>query len=364
MKAFQNSFPRRIVVKIGTNVITRADGLLDLERIKHLVEQLVWLRQQGTDVLLVSSGAVASGRSLLSGHRQSDPVATRQLLSSVGQVRLVNTYSSLMQKHEVLCAQVLVTKEDFRDRTHYLNMESCLNTLLLEGVLPIINENDVVSVTELMFTDNDELAGLVAAMLQVDSLIILSNVDGIYDGPPNIPGSKLIEEISERSVDFSSVVQTEKSAFGRGGMITKASTASKVARLGIEVHIANGRREEVLETLFKGTLAHTRFRPGRRPSKRKSWIAHSEGQTCGSVRINDGAVHALTRSKTATSLLPVGVCEVIGSFRRGDLIRVLDESEQLVGLGKSSYSSDWIKTKLGSRQERPLIHYDYFFPMI
>ena len=149
---------RRIIIKIGSNVITQPNGLPDVARIKHLVNQVAEIKKQGTEVILVSSGAVASGRSLISVSEKFDAVATRQLLASNGQVKLINTYSQLFERFQILCSQVLVTKEDFRDRLHYLNMKNCLEILLQHQVVPVINENDVVSVTELMFTDNDELA--------------------------------------------------------------------------------------------------------------------------------------------------------------------------------------------------------------
>src|SRR6201996_9377690 len=197
---------QRIVIKIGSNVLTRKDGLPDLERIKHLVEQIAKIKKQGKEVVLVSSGAVASGRSLISISEKFDSVATRQLFASIGQVKLINTYAQLFEKYNVLCSQVLVTKEDFRDRLHYLNMKNCLKILLQHHVIPVVNENDVVSVTELMFTDNDELAGLIASMLNANDLIVLTNVDGIYDAHPNTEGASAIKEINGRAVDFSSFV--------------------------------------------------------------------------------------------------------------------------------------------------------------
>src|SRR5471030_2856320 len=187
---------RRIIIKIGSNVFTQENGLPDLQRIEHLVEQIAAIKKQGKEVILVSSGAVASGRSMITVSEKSDAVAARQLLASIGQVKLINTYAHLFDQFEMLCSQVLVTKEDFRDRLHYLNMRNCLEVLLQHQVIPVVNENDVVSVTELMFTDNDELAGLIASMLNAQALIVLTNVDGIYDGDPNTEGTKIIEEIS------------------------------------------------------------------------------------------------------------------------------------------------------------------------
>src|SRR6201992_399306 len=251
----------RIVIKIGSNVFTQQDGLPDLKRIGHLVEQIAAIKKQGREVILVSSGAVASGRSMINVSEKSDAVAARQLLASIGQVKLINTYSGLFGVFEMLCSQVLVTKEDFRDRLHYLNMRNCLKILLQHHVIPVVNENDVVSVTELMFTDNDELAGLIASMLNAQALIILTNVDGIYDSDPRNLNAHIIEEIEGKGLDFSSFIGSDRSQFGRGGMITKSTMAQKVAQLGIAVHIANGTRENVIPDVLDGKVAHTHFIP-------------------------------------------------------------------------------------------------------
>src|ERR1700712_5393472 len=212
----------RIIIKIGSNVFTQKDGLPDLKRINHLVKQIAAIKKQGKEVILVSSGAVASGRSLINVSEKYDAIATRQLLASIGQVKLINTYSNLFEKFSILCSQVLVTKEDFRDRMHYLNMKTCLELLLQYHVIPVVNENDVVSVTELMFTDNDELAGLIASMLNAQALIILSNVDGLYNGNPKTEGTKVIEKIDGSLSNLASFVTSDRSQFGRGGMITKS----------------------------------------------------------------------------------------------------------------------------------------------
>src|ERR1700744_2159337 len=196
----------RIVIKIGSNVLTQSDGLPDVKRISHLVKQIAAIKKQGKQVILVSSGAVASGRSMITISEKYDAVAARQLLASIGQVKLINTYANFFQQFDILCSQVLVTKEDFRDRMHYLNMKNCLDLLLQYEVIPVVNENDVVSVTELMFTDNDELPGLIASMLNAQALIILTNVDGIYNGDPKLAGSGIIEEIDGAEVDFSSFI--------------------------------------------------------------------------------------------------------------------------------------------------------------
>jgi len=305
----------RIIIKIGSNVLTQNDGLPDINRITHLVDQIASIKKQGKQVILVSSGAVASGRSLITISEKYDAVAARQLLASIGQVKLINTYSQLFERFNILCSQVLVTKEDFRDRMHYLNMKNCLELLLQCDVIPVVNENDVVSVTELMFTDNDELAGLIASMLNAQALIILSNVDGIYNGDPKLAGSSVINEINGETIDFSSFVNSGKSQFGRGGMITKSTMAQKVAALGIAVHIANGTKDNILTDVLEDNVIHTRFIPNKTASGKKKWLAHSENYATGIVQVNDGAKTALT-SNRATSLLPVGLVNILSDFKK------------------------------------------------
>lgn len=350
----------RIIIKIGSNVLTQKNGLPDLPRISHLVDQLAEIKKQGKEVILVSSGAVASGRSLITIDEKVNSVAARQLLASVGQVKLINTYAHLFEQHQMLCSQVLVTKEDFRDRMHYLNMKNCLEILLQHGVIPVVNENDVVSVTELMFTDNDELAGLIASMLNAQALIILSNVDGLYNGDPKVEGSKVIEEIDGSATNFASFVTSAKSAFGRGGMLTKSNMAQKVAQLGIAVHIANGTKDHILTDVLAGKVTHTKFIASKNTSGKKKWIAHSQNFAKGEVQINEGAKAVLTSSK-ATSLLPVGIIHITDDFQKGDIIKLVDESGKQIGLGIAEYGSDKARERIGQKKQRPLVHYDYLY---
>ncbi|MBX0292238.1 glutamate 5-kinase [Hymenobacter sp. HSC-4F20] len=352
---------QRIIVKIGSNVLTQPDGFPDLARIRHLVEQIAELKKQGKEVIVVSSGAVASGRSVVQVPAKADAVTSRQLLAAVGQVKLLATYAELLAGHGLLCAQVLVTKEDFRDRVHYLNMQNCFRALLQNSIIPIVNENDVISVTELMFTDNDELAGLVASMLNADALLILSNVDGIFNGDPKDPASELIPEIGPATTSFSSFVTAQRSQFGRGGMITKCHMAQKVAQLGIAVHIANGTTENVLPRLLRQEVVNTRFVPSKSASGKKKWLAHSELAAKGAVQINAGAKAALTTPGKATSLLPVGVLGVVDTFQKGDIIRILDEAGKPLGLGIAEYGADKALERLGHQNQKPLVHYDYLF---
>lgn len=188
---------RRIAVKIGSNVLTRKDGTLDITRMSSIVDQVAELHRRGMEIILISSGAVASGRSELRLSQSLDSVSARQLYSAVGQAKLINRYYELFRDHGIACGQILTTKENFSTRRHYLNQKHCMDVMLANNVIPIVNENDTVSVTELMFTDNDELSGLIASLMGMQALIILSNIDGVYDGDPFSPGTRLITDIHD-----------------------------------------------------------------------------------------------------------------------------------------------------------------------
>lgn len=253
---------KRIVIKIGSNVLTRTDGKLDVTRMSSLVDQIAWLRKQDNEVILVSSGAMASGRGELRVDHSLDSVEQRQLFSAVGQVKLVGLYYDLFREFNIHVGQVLTMKENFQPGEQYRNQRACMMVMLENDVLPIVNENDTVSVTELMFTDNDELSGLIAQMMEADTLILLSNIDGIYDGHPDSPSSHIIPTV-EPGRDLSQYIKEEKSAFGRGGMHSKYTTASKVSQAGIRVIIANGERENILIDLLNQpeSTPHTEFMP-------------------------------------------------------------------------------------------------------
>lgn len=351
---------KRIIVKIGSNVLTRRDGLPDQERMEHLVGQIAAMRNRGLEVILVSSGAVAFGRSLLEVSRKSDTVAARQLLASTGQVHLINAFARFFKKYDTLCSQVLVTKEDFRDRLHYLHMKNCFEILLQHEVVPVVNENDVISVTELMFTDNDELAGLIASMLNAQALILLTNVDGIFRGDPNDGDAELIEEVTDDTPAFLPFISGRRSQFGRGGMITKTGIARKAAGLGIAVHIANGTSENILLRILDEEVKHTRFIPKKSASGKKKWIAHAGHNAKGTVLVNEGARAALV-SDRASSLLPVGIISIEDDFQKGEVIRILDHERRFVGLGIAEYSSEKARERIGQKKQRPLVHYDYLF---
>ena len=352
----------RIVIKVGSNVLARADGHLDITRISSLVDDVAELRRAGKDVILVTSGAVAAGRSELHPAHKLDPVSARQLYSSVGQAKLINRYYEFFRDHGMRCGQVLTMKESFSTRLHYLNQKHCMEVMLENGVVPVVNENDTVSVTELMFTDNDELSGLVASMMDMDVLVILSNIDGVYDGNPSEPASHVIPEITpNEQLSADSIVQQSKSSFGRGGMGTKFRIARKVADEGIAVIIANGKREHVLSDLLlrEADVPHTLFVPSARPvSSVKKWIAHSEGFAKGELHINRGAYEALV-SNQASSLLPVGVVRVDGDFEKDDIVRIVGPDGHPFAVGRVSCDSNEARTRIGEQGGKPLVHYNY-----
>lgn len=353
---------KRIVVKVGSNVVTRADGKTDTTRVSALVDQLACLCGSGHEVILVSSGSVSTGRGELHLSRKLDGVSRRQLFSAVGQVKLMNLYYNLFRDHGIVAGQILTMKESFSTRRLYLNQRSCIEVMLANGVLPIINENDTVSITELMFTDNDELGGLIASMMEADAFIILSDVDGLYDGEPGAAGTRLVGTVA-CGQDVSGYIREERSGFGRGGMQTKCSVARKLAGEGIRVIIANGRRENILTDIMnrvQGT-PFTQFEPAARGmSSLKKWIAHSEGFAKGSVRVDARAARAL-RGGNAVSLLMVGVTAVEGEFDEGDIISITDGDGNAIAIGRSGYGSGEARALMGSHGVKPMVHCDYMY---
>ena len=249
----------KIVIKVGTNVLTQPNGRLDLTAISRLVDQIASVHQKGHQIILVSSGAVGAGKALFQLSSQLNRVTRRQVYAATGQVRLMNIYADFFANHDLFCAQVLATKEDFRDRIHYLNMQNCFRALLRDNIIPVVNENDVISVSELMFTDNDELAGLIAAMIGADTLLLLSNVDGIYNGRPGEPGVDIIPLIEGPDKKWLKVITPSRSSMGRGGMMTKYRIARQAAKVGITTYIANGKREQVIPDLIDGKKLGTCF---------------------------------------------------------------------------------------------------------
>jgi glutamate 5-kinase len=351
---------KRIIVKIGSGVISK-EGRLDARTVKNIVEQIVSLNKRGVEIILITSGAVATGRGMLKLNDKTDGIVQKQVFASVGQVKLMSLYSELFGKHGYSCAQVLVTKEDFRDRQHYLNMKNCFENLLRDNVVPVVNENDVIAITELIFTDNDELAGLIASQLNADAVFLLTSVDGVLDGDPNNPGSRVISEIDfAKSSSFEKCITNDKSSSGRGGMHTKFNIAKKLAKQGIATHIANGKKQNIIIDLVEGKFFGTKFIPDRKVSATKRRLAYSEGLSKGIIYVNK-CTEDILRSKKVISLLPIGIDRIEGEFEKGDVIEIRNEAKHKLGFGVAQYDSKKARDSMGKKKIRPLIHCDYMF---
>lgn len=350
----------RVAIKVGSNVITKPDGSLNETRILRLVESIAILYKQGIEVLLITSGAVAAGRSEVKPSKKTDLVASKQIWAAIGQVKLMSSYQFLFGKYGIQAGQLLATKEGFRDRQHYLNMKNCISAMLENRVLPIVNENDTISINELMFTDNDELSGLISSMMDCKTLIILSNVDGVYNGRPGESGTELIRRIDSESENIERYISASKSGFGRGGMITKYSIARKIASQGIDVFIANGTRDNIITDIVNGkNVNFTHFVANtKKETGVKKWLSHSDTFAKGAVIINKGARLALLDEK-ATSLLLIGIVKIEGHFKSGDIVRIVDEEGNNIGIGKAKYDSEKADIMKGEKVNRPFIHYNY-----
>jgi len=351
----------KIVIKVGTQSILASDGTPFEPVMQHLVEQIVSLQQAGHHVVLVSSGAVASGRKVahqLLGKQYGSSIGEKQLLAALGQHELVGIYASLFQKHQILAAQILLTKKDFQTRQHYLNIARLLREILEhKNIVPIINENDSVAIEELMFTDNDELAGLIAAQMNADKLIILSNVDGVFNGHPDNPSSRLLRVIDPEKAWPE--VSCEKSTHGRGGMISKISTARLMSTLGITTHIANINHPSVITGLMANDAIGTLILPSKRKSNIKRWIAYSSDKKVGTITINDGLFSLLKENKRVVSLLPIGIEACNGNFKKGDLVEIQNLQAQIIGVGIAKYDALKLADLLGQKNKPVFIHYDH-----
>ena len=347
-----------IVVKIGTNVLSQANGLLDMTTMSHLCDQVAALKKEGHQVIIVTSGAVGAGRKVLPNLNDKNKIEHRQVLAAVGQIRLMQIYLQFFSQYNIHVAQVLATKEDFRDRQHYLNMKNCLNALLLDDIIPIVNENDVVAVTELMFTDNDELSGLIAAMTNANVFVILSNIDGVFNGKPSESESYVIHEVLPDDKKILSFISSEKSSFGRGGMETKLRIAQKTAKIGIETYIANGKGTAILTRILNEEKIGTHFLAQKNVSNLKKWLAYNELSEKGTIYINKGAADAL--NSHVSSLLPIGVTRLEGNFQKGDLVKIKYE-EQIIAVGMAQIAASAAEKIIGQAHKKAIIHYDYLY---
>ena len=331
---------RLCVVKVGTRVLTEETGRLNLDRLHHLADEIAHLRQQGVQVVLVSSGAVGAGMGSLGLPSRPADVATLQAVAAVGQSKLMHHYDFAFQSHNLKTAQVLLTAEDLTDRSRYLNVRNTLLRLLELGTIPIVNENDTVAIDELVtrFGDNDRLAALVTNLLRAPVLVILSDVEGLYDGNPSLPTSKLIDVVRQVEDKTYELVNDQESSLSRGGMTSKLQAARMVTLSGENAIIANGTVESILGRIFAGESLGTLFlAQGKSVTPWKRWIGFS-AQSKGEITLDHGAQDAIIHG--GRSLLSIGVRRVKGTFGKGDVITLLDREERAIARGLTNYSSD------------------------
>ncbi len=341
-----------IVVKVGTRVLTHKNGTLDEQLIARLGEELCQLIESGRSVVLVSSGAVGAGMNQLRLSQRPQDVARLQAVAAVGQTRLIEAYDRTFRKHQRTAAQVLLTADDVNDRARYLNVRNTLRALLDYDAVPIINENDTVAVDELVakFGDNDRLAALVTNLLRASLLIILSDVEGLYDGDPQLESSKLISTVSELDDSVLGYVCDQQNGPGTGGMASKLAAARIATTAGENVIIASGRRGNVLTQIAQGQQVGTLFlAQGKSISPRKRWIGFS-AQPRGRVTVDAGAQAAIVRQ--GRSLLAVGIVAVDGSFHKGDLITLCDQQGAELARGLTNYRADEIQRIRGLHSDR------------
>jgi glutamate 5-kinase len=355
----------RLVVKVGSSSLTRPGGGLDVDRVDALVEQVSARRRSGHQVVLVSSGAIATGMPTLGLSSRPRDLATQQAAASVGQGMLLAQYSASFARHELTVGQVLVTADDVIRRAHYRNAQRTLFRLLDLGVVPIVNENDTVATDEIRFGDNDRLAALVAHVVRADALILLSDVDGLYDGPPSEAGTSLISDVSgPADLEQVRIGGIGSAGVGLGGMATKVEAATIATAAGIPVLLSSaGEVERAITRADVGTVFHP---TGRRSSSRLLWLEHATAPQ-GQLVLDAGAVRAVVEGRK--SLLPAGIVRVEGAFVAGDPVDLLDENGTTVARGLVNFdaqelpgllgrSTKDLARELGPEYEREVVHRD------
>ena len=358
---------RRVVVKLGSNVIT-AKNSLNLEVIESISKQICTLMDRGIEVILVSSGAMAAGLRKMEMERRPEEIPKRQAISAIGQSGVMNAYEKSFTRCDKKIAQILLTAEDLNNRKRYLNARNTLNTLIDWKVVPIINENDTIMVEEIKLGDNDNLAAMITLLMDADFLFILTDIDGLYDKDPRLyPEAELIPRVTNFKKEIEEFASEIPGTLGTGGMLSKIQAAQKVTSAGIPMIVARGDISDILLHLFAGENHGTYFVPKKeKMASRKCWIAHTLAPK-GSIVIDDGAVHAVRQN--GKSLLPIGVISVQGNFEEGAAVSFKTSADQIIGVGLVNYRSfdiDLIKglktyqieACLGSRHYDEIIHRD------
>ncbi len=351
---------KRIVIKLGTNVLRNENGDVALSRIYSYIESMAKLVKSGKEVVLVTSGAVGLGKKKL-GLSNTEGIALKQACAAIGQGKLMSLYEDGFDAYDIVAGQILLTEDDFSQRKRYLSLRTTLNRLLEMHAVPIINQNDTVTVIDLddtleqiqmCFTDNDKLSALVASELDADLLLILSDVDGLYDANPKVnPDAKIIKEVKGVSKEILAL-GTDASEGGRGGMKTKLEAARLVTRFGGKVLIANGKIPYVIDEIFDYKDIGTAFVPDDEYlTEKKRWIGYATN-IIGKVIVNNGAKEAILKKES--SLLPIGVIGVVNDFKRGEVVSIRDEDDVEFARGVANYNSDDCKRIIGNHSKEIL----------
>jgi glutamate 5-kinase len=336
---------KRIVVKVGSNVLTAERGV-NTRVINSLSRQIAKLMDEGREVLLVTSGAMASGQKKIGLDRRPDEIPKRQAIAAVGQPGLMMEYEKAFQKHHKKVAQILLTSDDLSNRKRYLNARNALYTLLSWRIIPIINENDTVAVEEIKFGDNDNLSAMIALLMEADILINLTDINGVFTGDPRQdPDAELIPVIESITKNIEKIAGGIPGALGTGGMLSKIKASRKATGAGIPMIIANGREKDILTKLFSGKPLGTFFVPAKaKLSSRKCWIGYTL-KPKGKIKIDDGAARAIVNR--GKSLLPGGISHVEGDFDVGAPVEVMDGKHNSLGIGLVNYSAADIRKIMG-----------------
>jgi len=339
-----------VIVKIGTNVLTTDNDRLDLVRIQCISDQIFRIQQTGRKVVLVSSGAVGAGIGILGLNRRPDSLPALQATAAIGQPQLMRTWNDALMKNGLKTAQLLLTGNDFRNRQRYLNVRNTLRTLFDFGVVPIVNENDTVSIKEIAVGDNDQLASMLATLLPDPLLVILSGIAGLYNGPPSNPASVVIPLIEKPDDSLLKLAAAEQSTRGRGGMASKLRAILAATGMGETVILASGRSDSVLDDIREGKTTGTLFlAKGEAVVSWKRWIGFG-APPAGVLVIDDGATKAVRES--GRSLLAVGITEVHGEFEPGALVGLRSKEGTEIARGLANYSSDEIRRIQGRRSDQ------------
>lgn len=351
---------RRVVIKVGSRVLTVEGGGLDYDAISRLCDEMAGLRQQGIEVILVSSGAVAAGRDALRSADTTLTIPQKQAAAAVGQPLLMQAYQQACTRHGLVTAQILLTAEDLANRNRFLNARTTLEALLTAGALPVINENDSVAVAEIKFGDNDNLSALVTSLAEADLLLILTDIEGLYSAnPASDPDAELIPLVRSITREIERMAGGSGSNVGTGGMATKVTAAKKAARFGVPTILAPGKQPGVITAAVSGQEIGTLFLPATDGlNRRKHWIAYTL-RPAGKVLVDAGAQKALVEK--GTSLLPSGITGVEGRFERGRCVRICGPDGTEIARGLADYSSSEIQLIAGhkSAEIEQLLGYRY-----